>query len=225
MTEPLKRHSIVLPAAVLRRCGADAELLLLLGAFANALQTQMHLGTEVPEGQPGAQRDRFQTLIVAIGYLKEAVDTIQQHQARLRELMNTARNAGYPLKVKWSQMKPLLTQEPGSLYERAVEVIRHDLSFHIDPAVFANWLAARKDDERICVWEIVGTTNRGVFYRASADALVGSMAKDPPELKQLLTDLATAQRMLVALIESATTGAMLAAGIRLNDYFTVESLR
>ena len=104
----IKRQWMQAPAELLRSKRPDAVTLLRLGAFANAVQALTQRLVSLSDDEPGAERDRMHLFVASVGYMKEAVDHIQLHQARLRELMNVARTHGYPL-IKWSEMAPLVT--------------------------------------------------------------------------------------------------------------------
>src|SRR3954447_1579750 len=105
--------------SVLEEHKSDAVIILRLGAFANPLQTQMQLVLGVTDEIITAERDRLHTMLPSIGYLKEAIDMLQQVQPRVRSLLNIARKNGYAV-ARWSEIEPLLTHGPGTLYERAI---------------------------------------------------------------------------------------------------------
>lgn len=210
--QPPRRSALEITATEFRRCGPDALLALRLGAFSNAIQAQLPARSD--SNQPWLPRDQMYRLLVSIGYLKESIDLIQQAQPRIRSLMKRARNAGYPA-AKWSMVSPLLTQGAGTLHDRAVETLRHAIGFHFDAEVFAKWLDSRQADERLVLWEVWGADSHGRTYRASADAMVASMAPDVEGLKSLLRDTAAAQLALIAVAEGVLVGALLAAGVSL----------
>lgn len=106
----------------------------------------------------GSERDRLTLFLAGAGYMKEAVDHIQHHQARLRQVLKLARNSGYPLTAKWTEMEDLLTTTPGSVYDRVLRRIRHDLAFHFKEDVFLRWIE-NGDKDPVRLWDIDGTRN------------------------------------------------------------------
>lgn len=151
-------------------------------------------------------------LLVSIGYLKESIDLVQQMQPRIRALMKRARDAGYPM-AKWSAVSPLLTQGPSTLYDRAVETLRHTIGFHFEPQVFSDWLDSREAGERLVLWEVWGSESHGRTYRAAADAMVDAMAGNVDGLKTLLRDVAAAQLVLLSVADGVMVGVLLTAGV------------
>ena len=163
-----------------------------------------------------SERDRMVLFLASAGYMKEAVDHIQNCQARLRRLLNLARKSGYPLSAKWTEMEDLLTTTPGSVYDRVLKRVRHDLAFHFSEDVFLRWVEhSGKDPVRL--WDIDGTKNASRLYRASSDALAFDLADGKettdPSVRDAFAAVRDAQLMLLPVAEAAFVGFIVACGL------------
>lgn len=223
----IKRQWVEVPREVLVNNKSDAIIVLRLGAFANAVHACVwRLSCTFAEpDNASTERDRMTLFLAAAGYMKEAVDHIQQHQVRLRQLLNVARESGYPLTAKWTEMEGLLTTAPGSVYDRVLKRIRHDLAFHFKEDVFSNWVD-KGDQVNICLWDVAGGTNEGRFYRASSDALAYGLAEGKDATDSAVRDafgaICDAQLMLLPVAEAALVGFVLVCGVDPAAYFRIE---
>src|SRR5437588_62745 len=221
------RQWIDVPRDVLANNKSDAVLVLRLGAFANAVQGCVsRLAEALQEPDTAAtERDRFVLFLAAAGYIKEAVDHIQHHQARLRQLLNVARRSGYPLQAKWTELEGLLTTAAGSVYDRVLKRVRHDLAFHFREEVFSTWID-RGAEATVRMWYVAGTKNAGRLYRASSDALAFELAEGKeatdPSVRDAFGAVRDAQLMLLPVTEAALIGFLVAAGVDPKDYYQVE---
>lgn len=104
-------------AEVLADNKQDAVIVLRLGAFANSVQgiLMRFVACLQEPDSTASERDRMMLFFAGAGYMKEAVDHIQKNQVRLRQLLNVARESGYPLTTKWTEMEDLLTTKAGSV--------------------------------------------------------------------------------------------------------------
>ena len=128
---PPKLTRVRVPAGLLKAHGDDFLIILRLGAFANALQTQVQKSIELDNAHPAAERDRLCLFLASVGYFKEAVDHIEQCQPRLRHWLRLAGTRVTTPVPKWSALVPLLTRAPGSLYERVAKRVRDDVGVHL----------------------------------------------------------------------------------------------
>lgn len=230
MTE-IKKQWIDVPLKVLADNKQDAVMVLRLGAFANAVQGILMRFVACLHQEPdstGSERDRMVLFLAVAGYMKEAVDHIEKSQARLRQLLNIARKSGYPLSAKWTEMEDLLTTTPGSVYDRVLKRVRHDLAFHFKEDVFVRWIdACGKDTARL--WDIDGTKNASRLYRASSDALAFDLAegKDAtdPSVRDAFAAVRDAQLMLLPVVEAAFVGFIVACGLNPNDHYHYEEVK
>ena len=224
----IKKQWIDVPLKVLGDNKQDAVIVLRLGAFANAVQgvlVRFLACLHHEEDSTGAERDRMMLFLVGAGYMKEAVDHIQKHQARLRQLLNLARKSGYPLSAKWTEMEDLLTTKAGSVYDRVLKRVRHDLAFHFSEDVFARWIdKSGKDFVRL--WDLDGTKNSDRLYRASSDALAFDLVEGKevtePSVRDAFDAVRDAQLMLFPVVEAALVGFIVACGLEPDKYHHYE---
>lgn len=213
-------HWLEIPHNVLLANREDAVLLLRLGAFADAVQScfvQLVQRLQEPDSA-ATDRDRAVLFLASVGYLKEAVDHIQQRQARIRQLLNVARKQGLRIE-KWSEIEKLLTAAPGSLYEALLVRVRHDLAFHFKEQVFEEWLSRDNPAQRARIWDNAGGTNAGTWYRASSECLAHDLAKgaDLKASKVTLSLVRDAQILLLRLAEAVTFGFIFSVGLTIEE--------
>jgi len=222
----ITRQWIDIPKEILADNKTDAVMILRLGAFSNAVQSvvQRLVQSLQETDTPAAERDRMHLFLASVGYLKEAVDHVQHHQARLRQLLNHARKQGYDCD-KWQKIAPLLTTQANSLYERVLDRVRNQVGFHFNLSVFEKWIDAGANDT-VRLWDVHGTTNAGRLYRASSDALAYALAEGREATDQLVrrsvADISDAQFMLMKITEAALIGFIAAAGEDPRKYYGTE---
>jgi hypothetical protein len=224
----IKKQWIDVPRKVLSENKQDALIVLRLGAFANAVQGILMRFIACLHEEPdstGSERDRLTLFLAGAGYMKEAVDHIQHRQVRLRELLKLARSSGYPLTAKWTEMEDLLTTTPGSVYDRVLKRVRHDLAFHFKEDVFLRWME-KTDQDPVRLWDIDGTKNAGRLYRASSDALAFDLAEGKetadPSLRDAFAAVRDAQLMLLPVAEAAFVGFIATCGLDPNTHYHYE---
>jgi hypothetical protein len=228
MAATIKKQWIDVPHETLATNKEDAIMILRLGAFANAVQgillrfmTSLH---QEPDSS-ASERDRMVLFLVLAGYMKEAVDHIQHYQTRLRKLLNMARKSGYPLSAKWTEMEGLLTTVAGSVYDRVLKRVRHDLAFHFKEEVFVRWID-KSEKDTVRLWEVDGTTNANRLYRASSDALAFELAEGreatEPSVREAFVAVRDAQLMLFPVVEAAFIGFLVACGLDPRAHYHIE---
>ncbi len=225
----ITRQWIDVPKSLLTNNKADAVMVLRLGAFSNAVHTVVLLlvtSFDDPDTPP-SERDRMHLFLSSVAFLKEAVDHIQQHQQRLRQLLNAARKNGYEIE-KWSAIAPLLTTASNSLYERVLDRVRNQVGFHFKSSVFDDWIA-NGAPEKVRLWDVHGANNAGRLYRASSDALAYALAEgreaSDAATRGHMAEISQAQSLLLRLTEAALIGFIIAAGQDPRVYFGTENER
>lgn len=217
------RQWIDVPKSILSANKPDAVMILRLGAFSNAVQTvvQQLVLALTRADTAAAERDRMHLFLASVGYLKEAVDHVQQHQPRLRQLLNLARKQGYDCD-KWQKIAPLLTTQTNSLHQRVLDRVRNDVGFHFKKSVFERWIDVGASDT-VRLWDVHGSTNAGRLYRASSDALAYALAEGREAADELVrdsvADIGEAQFMLMKVAEAALIGFITSAGHDPREYY------
>ena len=101
--------------------------------------------------------------LVSVGYLKEAVDLVDHHSVRLRQLVRAAHERGYPMSERWDERMTLFfSRSKASLFERVIEPLRVQVGFHLKQSVFEDWLDSAEGEVRLS--QTNGLTKEGRFY-------------------------------------------------------------
>ncbi len=136
--------------------------------------------------------------LVSVGYLKEAVDLVDHHSVRLRQLVRAAHERGYPMSERWDERMTLFfSRSKASLFERVIEPLRVQVGFHLKQSVFEDWLDSAEGEVRLS--QTNGLTKEGRFYPASLHAVAAAVSA----AAQNMTEIRDAQ---LALIEAHTCG-------------------
>ena len=123
-------------------------------------------------------------------------------------------------------MAPLVTHGEQTLYNRVLKPLRDTVGFHFKTSVFEDWID-KESEGQIRVWECVGTTNAGRFYRASSDALAFTIhgqrkGVDLEVLRSMIGEITDGQLLLSRMTEAAMFGFMVESGLDESDFFYVE---
>lgn len=127
-------------AAPLAQDPEEASLVLRIGVAINALRAAQHWHIAA-QSKPGPSGDRDCTwaFLVAIGFVKEAIQSIlKPHYKRIAELAR----AGGATVDQIRALGKLTSTKPQSLYMRVLEKARNELVFHWDASRFIEWARA-----------------------------------------------------------------------------------
>jgi hypothetical protein len=163
---------------VLRAHKAETEIILRLGAIANALLT---LGRRTPEPHhttPLARQDALQFTMMAASYLYNAVKQLEtRHDGLWWSLAEDGVQSGRPFPpfMSLEEVRALLTL--GSSYSRIAGRIRDQYAFHVDRTPLAQFIDA-SDLSTVSLMSFEGDSVGHVFFLASYTALISAI----PEL-------------------------------------------
>jgi hypothetical protein len=172
-------ETLLISTDVLRAHKPDAEIILRLGAIANALLT---LGRRLPEPPYTTvleHQDALQFTMIAASYLYVAVKQLElRHDGLWWTLAEDGINSGRPIppeRMNLGEIRALLTK--GSWYSKIAGRIRDQYAFHIDPTAFARFIDGVAEPH-VAVMSFEGASVEHVFFPASYVALTTAI----PEL-------------------------------------------
>jgi hypothetical protein len=147
----------------------DAEVILKMGAFANALSALMRrypFGTAVSRVE---RRDRLHLNIIAAAYIEESRRTMnQRHNGLGWELVELGHANGRadPQEMTFSEIKTLLSKD--SDFGRRLRTIRDKFAFHFDSDPFLNWLGEQTVYDALTLYVVENSNPRDIVFESSA---------------------------------------------------------
>lgn len=189
----------------------QATLALRLGIAVNAMRAVQKFFYNFRDAAgPAGERDRLWAFLIAMGYLKEAIELLRPRFPVVKEL---ALKGGASAETVHAAAALLSGKSPLS---PALDRLCNKLVFHWDEEPIRDY--ARKFTADRAVWaEGVGGTNGEMFYRAPTDALTNSLLpnhpneQDTPErnrdrIASLMNEAGRATNLLAELFDRAIGG-------------------
>jgi hypothetical protein len=169
--------SIKVRAGLLQKHEAEAEIVLRLGAIANALLT---VGRSLPESNETAleRKDTFQLLITAASHIYVAIKELEKRHDGLMWRLATRGVHLRDLPVPLDRLRALLTRD--SPFARVCGRIRNAYAFHVDREPFQAYIRKQEPTGRITLFALQGANVEHVLFPASYEALVSAIPEVLP---------------------------------------------
>jgi hypothetical protein len=135
----------LIPSSLIWKQPDDAVLLMQLGALANAMLAVASTSVSSLATGVGRVRDRFQSNLLMISYLKEACDAIDNKRAW--DLIQRGLDAGFKLPKPIADYRRVFSRGKDSLYHRFVLETRNTKGFHVDKEHFDEWAKQHQGPE------------------------------------------------------------------------------